>query len=292
MLCGVCAVTTGCERAPIRLWLAGDLHVGGALADALDDLPELVGSERVGFVNLEGPIATQQPRGDGLRLFNHPAVIEKLRQSRIRAASVANNHALDAGQAGHLATIEQLRRGQVTPVGGRAGVAMLKAFGQNIAWVAHGLPGEVTAAFGQAIAHARGSADFVVGSLHVTGPPSYLPAARTKRQVADALAAGADVVVVHGQHAVGRVERQGKQVVAWGLGNVAFACDCTQEPEGIALLVDADATGVREVQVVPLAAGLSGHKVARSRDKKGVLQLLEGLNTRLGERTPRGALVL
>ena len=93
------------------------------------------------------------------------------------------------------------------------------------------------------------------------------------------MAAGAAVVGVHGSHALGAVERRGRQVIAWGLGNLAFACRCTAEDEALALEVRLDEEGVIAADVVPLRAGLHGQPLALDPEPAGVVELLRGLGS-------------
>ena len=118
----------------------------------------------------------------------------------------------------------------------------------------------------------------LVATFHVTGPPSLLPPPELKEAVELALAAGAKVVLAHGSHALGLVERRGDAVIAWGLGNLAFACACTDEVDGLALTVEFDAKGsVTRAAAVPVTAGLRGASAKLSAAPGLVLDLLESL---------------
>jgi len=278
-----------CNKPVARIFIAGDVHLGSDVGDRLEPLRPLL-VKRVGFVNLEGPVCASAPPGDGLRLHNDPATPRALFDVGIGVVSVANNHGLDAGPGGFDATVAALRNAHLKPVGG-PGSTVTTSHRPAVGWVAHGLPGDATATFAAAIKRSRASATFVVASIHVTGPPSYLPSEPTQQAVNSALKAGADVVAVHGQHTIGKITRHGRQVVAWGLGNVAFTCDCTHEKEALGLAIDLRADAPPKVEIVPLRAGLGGEKARLSDDAAGVLKLLSSLGTRLGQRTGRGAML-
>jgi poly-gamma-glutamate capsule biosynthesis protein CapA/YwtB (metallophosphatase superfamily) len=109
------------------------------------------------------------------------------------------------------------------------------------------------------------------------GPPSYLPRPELKSAVKIALEAGPKIVVAHGTHAIGPVERRGKIVVAWGLGNLVFACDCTNEREGLLLEVSLRGGEVESASIIPIEAGLKGDPARLSSDPNGVFDLLEGI---------------
>jgi poly-gamma-glutamate capsule biosynthesis protein CapA/YwtB (metallophosphatase superfamily) len=278
----------GAQPAPpgtVALWLGGDVHLDATGSAVLGAIPPLV-EGAVGIVNLEGPIDPRRPlparpaAGQGLRLINPPGAAAWLEAAGVRVATIANNHAGDAGARGGAATARALRSGGVLPAGGDAGVAILAAGGIRVAIAAWNLDGDrlppsLTAELGRA----RRAGDALVATFHVTGPPSYLPGPVVRRAVDAALAAGASVVAVHGSHALGRVERRGRAVIAWGLGNLAFACDCTQEGEAILLRVAVSAAGAGRATVIPIAAGLRGAPVTAARDAAGILDLLAALGS-------------
>ena len=72
------------------------------------------------------------------------------------------------------------------------------------------------------------------------------------------------------------MERRGQTVIAWGLGNLAFACDCTRESEGIVLELEL-VSG--EARVRPIHAGLLGAPAAPSPDPAGVYDLLTAIGS-------------
>ena len=119
----------------------------------------------------------------------------------------------------------------------------------------------------------------LIATFHVTGPALYLPRPELRRAVEAALAAGASVVAAHGTHALGPLERRGDAVIAWGLGNVAFACDCTDERDAVLLRIRFEGRRPAGVEVLPIDAGLNGAPARPSADAAGVLDLLESIGT-------------
>ncbi|MEZ4464036.1 MAG: CapA family protein [bacterium] len=206
-------------------------------------------------MNLEGPVGAGKPGGDRLR--NGPAVLAALEAVGVAAVTVANNHAADDGPAGLAAT-----RAAAGPVAVLGELASASVAGVEVLAAYEASPEALAAAV-----QARAPAPVIV-TLHVLAPPSYRPSAETRARVEAALAAGAAVVAVHGSHALGAVERRGRQVVAWGLGNLAFACRCTAEDEAMALEVTLS-DGEVDAVVVPLRAGLHGAPLALDRSAGG-----------------------
>ncbi len=285
------------------LWFGGDVHLGATPRGGLDGVVAAVGGA-VGVVNLEGPLA-DGPGGawiDGatVRLANPAGAPAHLHAAGVRAASVANNHALDDGDAGLVRTIAGLRAADVAPVGGPAGPARLDVDGVPVTLLAYALgdgrgpaasggpavpASPVPSTLGADLAAAEGVR---VVAFHVDGPPSYLPAPALVAAVEAAVAGGADVVVAHGTHAVGPVERHGDAVVAWGLGNLLFDCACTDEADAVVLRVELSPG--RPAEVVPISAGLGGAPASVAADD-GVLDLVDALGgTPLARAGGRGRL--
>ena len=270
-------------KGPARLWLGGDVQMDGRTRGVLAAIPALV-SHASGIVNLEGPIAAApvaQPRPrQPLRVINAPMVVAELRAAGVRVAGIANNHAGDAGPGGVAATARALREGGVAPAGLASGAAVVLVGGLRVAITAHDLGAAIPVGLTDELRRARRDADVLVATFHVTAPPSYLPTPALEQAVERALDAGATVVAAHGTHMLGRVERRGRAVVAWGLGKLAFACDCTHETEGLLLEVELGPDGAGAAAVIPIQAGLAGAPAAAAPDPSGIVDLLRALGTR------------
>jgi hypothetical protein len=275
----LCACVAGCrshgEPAAAELWFGGDVHASGRLRALLDSVPLSTGS--VGVVNLEGPVAdgpaaTVDANGVHLRqALRAPAV---LRRAGVRVATLANNHALDLGEQGRSDTIRRLRAEGIETA--RGDPISVVAGGEKISVAAFDLSDGVPPDLGRVVA--RGSGLRVV-SFHVTQKPSYLPAEVLVRAVDTALAAGARVVVAHGSHEPARVERRGDAVVAWGLGNLVFDCECTREADGLVLTVKVSPGGALDAAVLPIRAGLDGEPARPSDDLSVMADLLASLRS-------------
>jgi poly-gamma-glutamate synthesis protein (capsule biosynthesis protein) len=207
-------------------------------------------------------------------------VVAELRAAGIRVAGIANNHAGDAGPGGVAATARALREGGVTPTGLSSGVAVVLVGGLRVAIAAYDLGAAVPTGLAAELRRARRGADVLVATFHVTARPSYLPTPVLEQAVERALEAGAAVVAAHGTHMIGPVERRGRAVVVWGLGNLAFACPCTQETDGLLVEVELGADGAGAATVIPIQAGLAGAPVAPAPDASGIFDLLRALGSR------------
>lgn len=212
----------------------------------------------------------------------------ELRAAGIAIAGIANNHARDAGPQGGAATVRALRAVGIAAAGGPAGPATIALGNLRVVVTAHDLEAGVPTALRDELTAARRAGDVLVATFHVTGPPIYLPRPELLDAVAIALEAGATVIAAHGTHELARVERRGRTVIAWGLGNLAFACACTDEPSGALLEVALGPEGAGEASIIPIDAGLEGAAARASGDPELAFELLEALGaTRLERRGDR-----
>ena len=239
-----------------------------------------------------------------LRLLHSAAALAELRVAGVAVAGIANNHAGDAGAAGGAATMRALAAVGVQPTGGPAGAALMTLGSLRVVVTAHDLETGVPPTLRDELAAARRRGDVLVATFHVTGPPTYLPRPELIEAVTIALEAGATVVAAHGTHELARVERRGRAVIAWGLGNLAFACACTDEDSGALLEVALGPDGAGDAAIIPIDAGLvagatrpladparpATDPVRLAADPALTFELLEALgSTRLDRRGDRAA---
>lgn len=273
-------IAAGCRRAqpePIELWIGGDVHVGDKGGRGLAPLSGMLEGAH-GIVNLEGPVGDSPAPGEGVRIVNAASEVKALRSAGVRVAGIANNHAGDRGPSGPEETAAALRGLDIAPAGGPAGYAALSAGGQRVIITAHDLSAGVPAGLSEELRQARSKGDALISTFHVTGPPSYLPRPELRAAVEAAIAAGARVVAAHGTHALGPVERRGDVVIAWGLGNLLFACDCTDEIDGAILRVSIEGGAVR-ARLFPVDAGLRGASAGPSKSAPLILDLLDAIGS-------------
>jgi poly-gamma-glutamate capsule biosynthesis protein CapA/YwtB (metallophosphatase superfamily) len=224
-------------------------------------------------------VSDAAPSGQGLRLVNGTRAVRKLRDVGVRVAGIANNHAGDAGGEGERQSVQALGANAIVPTGGAAGPASFAINGVRFVAAAYDLTNGVPDALEDDLRTIQPKADHLIVSFHVTGAPDYLPRPELRKAVELAVTSGAQVIVAHGTHVVGPVERRGSAVIAWGLGNLVFACDCTKETEGIVLRVSFGKDGVERARVIPIQAGLQGEPAKPSPDPSGVFDLLEAIGS-------------
>lgn len=272
---GLVVLATSCAapRSSAKIWIGGDVFLGRGV-----DLMALAGLGD-GIVNLEGavdPAASPAAGQVGARvvLVHAASVLPALRTAGVRAAAIANNHAADA-PGGVEATAAALSAAGVDPVGGA----------RTAAWTAGPRDVVVHAArVGDAVGPLPADLDIVL--VHDDAPPGWRPTAAMAATVDAAIAAGAEVVVGGGRHAFGTVERRGGAWVAWGLGDLAFDCACTDATEGLVLVLDPHAPDLAPDLVV-VGVGKVDAPV-RFVDPRDAVDRIEEMGGAAFERTTRG----
>jgi poly-gamma-glutamate synthesis protein (capsule biosynthesis protein) len=260
LLLGAAALVAAAPAPRATLAFLGDVMLGRDVSALAVDrppawfwgdvLPHLRDTDAV-IANLESPITTEQRRTARAAKLYHfradPATIEILRIARIRAVSLANNHALDHGERGLAETQARLDAARIIHVGAGATLAeaaapaMLDLPGLRVGLLAasdhlfefaasqvrpgtHVIVVDPESAALDWIAAMverlrwRG-ANLVVLSLHWGPNFRSAPPQRFRAFAAAAVARGVDVLHGHSAHLVHGVERIGRGVVLYDTGN-------------------------------------------------------------------------
>src|SRR5439155_11339 len=112
---------------------------------------------------------------------------------------------------------------------------------------------------------------------------SLLPAPEQRRLAARLVDAGATAVLGHGPHTLQGIERRGRAVIAYSLGNLAFSCACTEVSDAYVLRFRIRDGGAEDIQVIPIRAGVHGETPKKS-DDAGLRQLIDELSKDLAAR--------
>jgi len=279
----ICPLLLPGERLLPSLALAfvGDVMLGRGVAQALKGDWEAAFAEvrpwlaqaDLAFANLESPLTTASQIGDGYDLRAPPGAVAALQAAGFDVVSLANNHALDAGETGRQDTTDTLTAAGIAPLTGQpaghqlAGCRFL-ALDDSVA------PLDLEAAV-EAVAAAAEQANLVVVSVHWGGEYQAAPSQR-QRAIARALAeAGADVVVGHGPHVLQRVEWMDETLVAYSLGNFLFdqpyPADCRQ---GAVLLVTLRGGRVVTAEAIPTVVEQGRVKAAGPKERNSIFARL------------------
>jgi poly-gamma-glutamate capsule biosynthesis protein CapA/YwtB (metallophosphatase superfamily) len=281
--------------APLTVAAGGDLQLAAATTRAQLAAAGALLDGDVRFANLEGPL-TARGKPEGLDAAGRPVANARIRFAAPPAAaaplrglfdvvSLANNHALDQGEAGRADTAEALR-----PLGVAAAFegqdAVVERAGRRVQVIARDLGDGVAPADEQAlaaaVAAARRAGAVVLVSLHWGREGVQLPAPPQRRLAARLVDAGATAVLGHGPHVAQGIERRGRGVIAYSLGNLAFACRCTDVADAVVLrfAIAADG-GADDVIALPVAAGLAGAAPRAAADAE-LAKLVADLSRDLG----------
>jgi poly-gamma-glutamate synthesis protein (capsule biosynthesis protein) len=266
-------LVVGC--APVVVTAGGDLQLGSRTTAAqLAALAPLMDGD-VRFANLEGPLTTrghEDERAQPVVFAARPEQARPLR-GKLDVVSLENNHALDQGPAGRddtvraLATLGILAAARDAPARVRDVTVVARAFSPDA-----DLDGEV-----ESVEAVKRAPRPVIVSLHWGHTGSLLPTPAQRRLAARLVDAGASAVLGHGPHTLQGVERRGRAVIAYSLGNLAFSCPCTDVRDAYLLRFRLARDGaVSDVQTIPLEAGLEGAPPRRSTDP-GLAELLSTL---------------
>ena len=236
---------------------AGDTMMGTAVKKGEQGLPQGNGEELfvdvasiftnvdVAFVNLEGPIADDHipvtkcgPTSTACYAFRTPTrYVQALQNISLDLASLANNHAMDAGEIGLQSTMDILDSVGIAHAGKYGDVAIIERNGIKIGMLAahSGLCclnvnriGEVTKAIQQldkivdvVILSFHGGAEgnnhrHVPGSLEIAWGEKRGDVKKLARAAIDA---GADLVLGHGPHVLRAMEVYKERMIVYSLGN-------------------------------------------------------------------------
>ncbi len=250
MLASLALVLALTADRPIELVFGGDVALGRVLAgrvvpiggdEPLGPYAHALRTADLAIVNLEGVLFDGPLEArDGIRLVAPGARAKTLSEAGIDLVSLANNHALDAGLAGLGATEAALDELGVHALGAGRRTLLKDIDGVGFAFIAvtdrrnvGARPGELAAiAYAPGarlvemvraeIARLDGRAAAVIVLVHWGQELSPGPT-RRQRAIAHALLdLGVALVVGHGPHVVHEVERRGRGVIAYSLGNLVF----------------------------------------------------------------------
>ncbi len=270
---------------PIRLAAVGDVTPGEGVSAAASStaaaasypwagVTKLLRSADIATANLEGAIArTGAPVPD--KQYHFRGSTRFLRGAAtaggLDVVTVANNHSLDFGKAGLLATLNAVRAVHLRSIGGGANLArarqpvVLTVGGLRVALLGYtdirpagfdagpSSPGAAPAEptyVSTDVARAHKHADVVVVWFHWGVQNARKPDARQALLARTALQAGASLVLGAHPHVLQSLKRSPHSLVAWSLGNFVFPSVGAATQTGV-LLVGLDARGVAGARLVP-----------------------------------------
>jgi poly-gamma-glutamate synthesis protein (capsule biosynthesis protein) len=273
---------------PLVLAAAGDVNFGNGVLPLLhsygygypwSSVGPLLRTADVATVNLECTLSERGSPVPGKPFtFRAPpaALSAAARLAGLDVVSLANNHSLDFGREAFADTRRAAHTAGIATAGGGASLrdarrpAVLVRGGLRIAFLAYsdieppsffaraGTPGTAPADPRHVAVDVRKAArraDLVVVWFHWGIERQTTPTARQAQLADAALSAGADVVLGAHPHVLQPVERRGRRLVAWSLGNFVFVPHSPGTERSGVLVVQLDANGVRSARLRPALAG-------------------------------------
>ena len=265
---------------PVSLFVAGDVMLGrGAVLDLrrgqtpLQQLAAQSRSADIAFCNLE---CVFSPRVAAARwkplLFALPSAARYLRNAGIDLVSMANNHALDAGEVGVDDTVRILRSNGIAEVGmatsgGNSWLAWQKTVGgRRIAWLAASAYGPwrdgnarmrnvADSGLTDQVRTLARSGDAVFVSLHWGNEYSRIVTAGQVQIAHRLIDAGAVAVVGHHPHVIQRIEVYHGRPIFYSLGNFVFDRLPGRAQDGIAAQIVLLPSGQVRFRVLALHGG-------------------------------------
>jgi poly-gamma-glutamate capsule biosynthesis protein CapA/YwtB (metallophosphatase superfamily) len=312
----------------VTIGLLGDVMLGRRVAERLAEVaPETLWSEELAAVcascdavicNLECCVSTRGARTRRIRgkpfFFRAPPTATAvLTAARVCAASLANNHVLDYGDAalcdtlkhvsaagiataGAGANIDRARRGALVSAG-KLRVGLLAMTDHPVAYAAEpDAPGVAWADLRQGLPdwlraeleRIRVEADLVVAFPHWGPNMATDPAGWQRRRARDLVAAGADLVAGHSAHVFHGAERVAGRIVLYELGDALddYAVDeVLRNDLGIMALWRPRSDP--ELELLGLRLGFCETSLARGADADWIARRLARACAELGTRVER-----
>jgi poly-gamma-glutamate synthesis protein (capsule biosynthesis protein) len=204
--------------------------------------------------NLECPLTSRQRAASKRFVFRAPpSSVGAL--AGIDVLSVANNHSMDCGPEGLTDTIATLSAAGIQPVS-RSPV-VVERMGMRIGFVAFSDFPESGGDFSfgpgllKEVAGMRSRTDFLVVMAHWGVEGSNAVSDRQRREAKQLADAGADLVLGSHPHVMQPVERIGRTVVAYSMGNFVFDAVTRKEQETAIYCFAIGRDGVQSWRLIP-----------------------------------------
>ncbi len=235
------------------------------------------------FANLETPLTSggEPFPGKGYTFRTQPLWAEVLARNGFKLLSLANNHIMDYGSEGLTDTMRLLRREGIQFSGAGESLkqarraAWLEIKGLKIACLSYSLtfPSEFYAqenqpgtAFAYAqfleedIPAASTLADVLIVSFHWSEELRQIPKEYQRKLAHKVIDLGADIVLGHHPHVLQGLEVYRGKLIAYSLGNLAFASYSRRVKNSMLLRCRLGrAHTIREVEIIPLS--VDNHQV-------------------------------
>lgn len=288
LICGTliaCFITISAGYAEeISVVCVGDIMLAGSVTPFIDkhgvDYPfdktrDILQAADIAIGNLEMPLATVgEPLPDKEYVFRgSPPVAKGIANAGFDVLTLANNHIGDYGDEALLKTLTVLRQHRIQHCGAGADLhkarkpAIVEVNGKRIAvlgyattypsafFAGEGDPGTARGKpkiFVPDIKAAKKQADIVIVTFHWSGELAIEPREYQELFGHMAIDAGADLVFGHHPHVLQGIEVYKGKLIAYSLGNFAFATFSKTVRTSAMLRVKFQAEGPARAELIPL----------------------------------------
>ncbi|HVF75245.1 MAG TPA: CapA family protein [Acidimicrobiales bacterium] len=238
--------------AAVRIGFTGDVHGVGRVAahmarggDPLAGMRPYFAANEANIANLETAVGSSgSPASKQYTFQSPPELVYRLRSAGVNVVNLANNHSLDYGHGALLETINHSRNAGLQVVGAGAnraeayrpaivttpgGTVAFLGFSQVVqaGWAATDSSPGVASAYDvnaavNAVRNARAHADHVVVMVHAGVELADCPTAKQRDFSLRLIDAGADVVAGGHPHVLQGIERRGRGIIDYSLGNFVW----------------------------------------------------------------------
>jgi len=281
----------------LRIGVGSRLRTG-KLADPFEHVKHLLRKGDIVLGNLETVLSKRTNRHgfNKIDLRGEPSWAKLIAEAGFNVISVANNHAMQHGIDAWHESIRNLRNAGINVVGIKKDpILILECKGIRIAILGFSLrppqygvlsppyyltsPEEVR----ERVNQAKGKADLVILSLHWGDEYSSRPSQEQLQIGESFIRSGATVIVGHHPHVLQGIERKGRAVIAYSLGNFVSDMTVKRSRESAILSLHLSKQGIEELRLIPLLIGEDSRPyLLDSKEGKLVMGLIKKYNARIG----------
>lgn len=182
-------------------------------------------NDDLSVINLEGTFTTATKKASKKwRFKSEPEFINVLKEARIEAAVISNNHIYDYEKQGFSDTVKTLQRSSIFPVG-EGYKPIYKVKGKKIALLSYNVLSSVKTVeeeLEKDINAVSKTADLIIVSFHWGVEYTYDPISIQKKLGRKAVDLGADLILGTHPHVLQGIEYYKNRYIVYSLGNFVF----------------------------------------------------------------------
>ncbi len=284
----------------------GDAIAANGAASILPVVADQLRAADIAFANLECPLATVGPHDPANVIFRaDPATVAVLTLGGFDIVSLANNHAMDAGEVALTETLGHLDDAGIRYVGAAVDPShasdptFLTAKGLRVGFLAYddisdpsaceSMIGTDMTSLRAQVTAAKAGCDVLLVSMHWGVQDTDTTTAR-QRDVAHAcIEAGADAILGHHPHVLQGMELYRGRPILYSMGDFVFDARSVDEAQSGIFELYRAADGSLQVWMTPVSISTTrmGPEYATGAERDAILARFIGLSRNLGTTVQR-----